>query len=295
MTPKLSIIIVNYKSEDALEHCLRSIQIATTASVEVIVVDNSPLSRDHLPIGGLSAEKVLAASQVNGFYFPQSENIGYTKAANLGARHAHGEYICFLNPDTVLGQHSLDRMLEWVEHHPRTVTGPRELNPDGQIVTTAFPFVTRRYIWGANLAYKFPWPRSWHPALPWLIPSFRYARLCRTAKEPRRVPVLSGSCLLLRRSVWDEVGEWHEGLTYFGLESEWFERAQQFGTTAWYLPAATMYHEHALSIRRGQGWRVREEANRNRAWHARKKGWWVLAILLGWLWLERRLRPRRST
>jgi GT2 family glycosyltransferase len=290
MTPKLSIIIVNYRSEDVLTDCLRSIHVATKAATEIILVDNSPSSPDYQPIGGQNAHQVFRATGLSGAYFPQAENIGYTRAANFGARHARGQFACFLNPDMVLGQHTLDRMLEWLEHHPRTVVGPRELNANGQVVTTAFPFVTRRAILGANLLYKLPWSRTLRPLLSIGIPQFRYAGFCQTATEPQRFPVLSGSCLAMTRNVWDEVGEWHAGLTYFGLESEWFERAQELGITAWYLPNATVYHEHAVSIKRGQGWRVREEADENRRWHALRKGRWVLVLLLAVLWIERQLR-----
>lgn len=294
MTPKLSIIIVNYRSEDALEHCLRSLHVASNESLEVILIDNSPIGPEYAPKNDRSARDVLESSGVQGFYFPQPENLGYTTAANIGARHARGEFLCFLNPDTVLGQHTLDRMLAWVHQHPRTVAGPRERDGNDRILTTAFPYVTRRHIWGANFLYKLPWPRSWHPALPWLVPPHRYARLCRTAKEPKRVPVLSGSCLLMTKRVWEEVGEWATHLSYFGLESEWFERAREFGVTAWYLPNAGMYHEHGLSIRRGSAWQVHAEADRNRRWHARRKGWWVLVILVAVLWFEHRLHETRE-
>ncbi len=280
--PKLSIIIVNYRSSDALEHCLRSLHVATKASVEIIIVDNSPEE---------PTADALRESGFHGHYFPQAENIGYTKAANFGARHAGGEYLCFLNPDTLLEGHCLDRLLAWVEQRPRTVAGPRERDQHGHSVTTVFPFVTRRSIWGANLLYKFPWPRSWQPWLPWLVPPFRYARLCRTTSIPQAAPVLSGSCLLMARDTWQEAGEWHEELTYFGLESEWFKRARRLGVTAWYIPAAELWHEHALSIRRSLRFRVREEADRNRQWHARRFGFLTLAILAVVLWLENEFRP----
>ncbi|MBI2984652.1 MAG: glycosyltransferase family 2 protein [Candidatus Kerfeldbacteria bacterium] len=292
MIPQLSLVIVNYRSEDALAHCLRSIHVATSESIEVIVVDNSPIGPEYRPADGRSAGVVLKDSGLRGLYFPQRDNVGYTKAANFGARHAHGRSLCFLNPDTVLGQHALDRLLDWVERHPRTVAGPREFDSPGRIVTTCFPFVTRRFLWGANLLYKFPWPRPWHPFVSWLVPPFRYARQCRTTNLPNQVPVMSGSCLMMFMSVWQEVGEWHEGLTYFGLESEWFERARQFGVAGWYIPSATIDHEHALSIRRSAGWRIREEADRNRRWYGRRFGWLTLAILLVILWLEERFRPR---
>lgn len=281
MTPKLSIVIVNYRSEDALVDCLRSIHVATKQSVEIILVDNS--------VGG-GADQVLAQSGLASHYFPQDSNTGYTRAANLGAQHAVGEYVCFLNPDIVLHAHALDRMLAWVETHPGTIVGPREIQMNGKITTTAFPFVTRRYIWGANLVYRLPWPDWFKVGFGWLFPPFRYTGLCQQATQPRRVPVLSGSCLVLARQSWETIGEWNEGLTYFGLESEWFERARALGQTAWYLPDATMDHLHGLSISRSLDGSVRREAEHNRRWFAKRKGWVTVLGLILALWIERRLR-----
>lgn len=283
MKPKLSLIIVNYRSADVLEHCLRSILAATDQSVEVVLIDNSP---------GHGAEEVLKQSGTPGSYFPQTENTGYTQAANFGAKHARGDFLCFLNPDMLLGPHSLDRLVEWVAQHPRTVAGPRELNEHGVVQTTAFPYVTRRYIWGANTVYKFPWPRAIHSLLPMLVPSYRYAHISRNANKPHRVPVLSGSCLVMSKSIWLEVGEFQEELTYFGLESEWFERARDGGITAWYIPSATVYHEHAVSIKRADMGTVSAEARANRKWYANKKGWFAVAGLGLIFWIEDRLRHR---
>lgn len=283
MKPVISLVIVNYRSADVLEHCLRSIHAATDQTVEVILVDNSPAT---------GAEQVLLRSGLPGYYFPQADNIGYTRAANFGARHAAGDYLCFLNPDMVLGPQSLDRLRDWVGQHPRTVAGPRELDAKGKAQTSVFPYVTRRYIWGANTIHKIPWPRPIHPLLPWLTPSYRYAHVCRNANKPRRVPVLSGSCLMLAKSIWQEVGEFEEELTYFGLESEWFELARDGGVTAWYIPAATVYHEHAVSIRRADTGAVSAEATANRRWYAQKKGWAAIAGLGIMLWVEEKIRRR---
>lgn len=281
--PKLSIIIVNYRSSDVLRGCLQSLRVATDQSFEIILVDNS------LQDG---AKRELENSGLKGHYFAMPENLGYTRAANFGAEHAVGEYICFLNPDTLLEGHSIDRLLEWAEQHPRTVVGPRERNGDGQIVTTVFPQMTRRYILGANMLYKFPWPKSWHSSVSWLVPSFQYVRHCRNASEPFRAPVLSGFCFIVSRSVWQDVGPFEASLTYFGLEAEWFSRAAELGIVGWYIPHAEVFHEHATSIRRGDGFTVHELADENRRWHAKRIGLVTLGVLVVVLSIERFIRRR---
>lgn len=283
MKPSLSVIIVNYRSEDALAHCLRSIHAATTAGVEIILADNSP---------GRGAGDVLTGSGLPGHYLPQRTNLHYSRAANIGAARANGDGLCFVSPDVVFGPRSLDRLVEWVGDRGRGVVGPRELDDRGRITTTAWPFVTRRYVLGMQSIMRLPWPRWLQPALSWLMPSYRYAWQCRRASEPFAAPVLSGSCLVMPRAVWLEVGPWHEDLSYFGLESEWFRRAREQGMTAWYVPAATVFHVQALSINRADPGEVRRLADDHRRWHARRLGWWVAAALAAILFVERTLRRK---
>jgi GT2 family glycosyltransferase len=91
-------------------------------------------------------------------------------------------------------------------------------------------------------------------------------------------------------AVWQEIGPFTEELTYFGLESEWFERAREQGVMAWYVPGATVYHEHAISINRADDGKVRVEATANRKWYAKKKGWFAVAGLGLAVWLEEKFR-----
>lgn len=282
MTPKLSVIIVNHHSAEALEHCLRSLHVATDVSVEIIVVDNSPPER---------TKNVLQESKFHGHYIPQSTNVGGAAAANVGVEHAAGEYLCFVHPDVLFDTHSLDRLLTWVEQHPRTIAGPRERDRDGNVATTVFPFVTRRAIVGAHHPKTF-WPRSWQPLLPWLVPEYRYAWQCRTATEAFAVPVLSGSCLVLAHEVWQDIGPFNEEVEHFGLESEWFRRARDLGYSGWYVPEAIVYHDHRSSTQQLAQVRGREGKDRGRRWHAKRFGFLMLVLLAVAVWVERRIEPR---
>ncbi len=282
MTPKLSIIIVNFRSSQELEHCLRSLHVATQASLEVIVVDNSPED---------GAKEILHSSGFHGHYFPQSQNIGFTKAVNFGTQHAIGETLCIVHPDVLFEGHSLDRLIAWVDQHPRTVVGPRQRDPQGDILTTAYPHTSKRTIWGPAEHQGSPWPRSWHPALSWISPQLMYSLDTRVAAEPQLVPVLNSSCLVASRSVWEEIGGLNEALQFVGLESEWFKRAEELGVTAWYIPEAIVFHEQAASVGKIDGWKVREITNRDRWWYARRFGIVAIVGLAIVLWFERILRP----
>lgn len=93
-TPLFSVIIVAYKNGDILSSCLESLQkfndIGT--SLEIIVVDNTP--------GGAVADCLL--SDFPDVLFIKNKNNGFGIANNIGAKRSKGEYLLFLNPDTLL-------------------------------------------------------------------------------------------------------------------------------------------------------------------------------------------------
>jgi hypothetical protein len=275
MNPKISVIIVNDYTEANLEHCLRSLHVATGQVVEIILVDNSP---------GRGAEKILKYSGLPGHYFPQAETLNFSQAANFGAQHASGEFLCFLAPTTILEAKALDRLINWTESHPRTVAGPRELDQHGRPLITVEPFITRRHVLGVHLLSPYTWVHWLRTAFSWLVPVFRFAHLGHHATHPQRVPILSGSCLVMSRSIWHEVGEWHEELAHFGLTSEWFERARDFGVTAWYIPEAVVWHE-LLPVTPHSG-----STPHGRAWFARRFGIVTMIFLTLVVWIEHRLR-----
>lgn len=91
---EVSIIIVNYNTCKVLCDCLQSIYIHTRdISCEIIVVDNDSQDNSRKMLTDKFPEVTLIASP---------ENLGFGRANNLGIKHAKGEYLFFLNSDTLL-------------------------------------------------------------------------------------------------------------------------------------------------------------------------------------------------
>jgi len=102
----LSVILVNWNSLDYLRDCLDSIYKNTTGvSFEIIVVDNSS------PEGGVDSLLVIFPEIV---LFKSDKNLGFAAANNLGYRHAQGEFVLLLNPDTQLVDNSLGILLKHI-------------------------------------------------------------------------------------------------------------------------------------------------------------------------------------
>jgi GT2 family glycosyltransferase len=99
--PILSIIIINYNLEEEINNCLDSLLKTLdkveklSHSFEIIIVDNNS------PHKSLSLLEEKYKSE-NIYFFYSEKNLGFGKGCNLGASKAKGEFLLFLNPDTIV-------------------------------------------------------------------------------------------------------------------------------------------------------------------------------------------------
>ena len=105
----LSIIIINYNLSQEIENCLNSLleKINTPKhwAYEIIIIDNDS------PDGGLKeTEKKFNGENIYFYYL--NENLGFGKGCNYGFSKAKGDFICFLNPDTIIKEDIFNPMVE---------------------------------------------------------------------------------------------------------------------------------------------------------------------------------------
>ena len=123
---KLSIIIVNYNVKFYLEQCIRSIEKAgKNITHEIIVADNN--SND-----GSIAFLKEKFPQVT--FIENKENLGFAKANNQAIRMAKGEYIMILNPDTILGESTLQDCVMFMDSNPNAVAQILSMGEDHAFV-----------------------------------------------------------------------------------------------------------------------------------------------------------------
>lgn len=122
--PLLSIIIVAYKSRDEIAACLRSLPgELETRAVDVIVVDNSP--------GDGTGELVRTQFPHVALVEPGS-NLGFGRANNVGYARSRGEFVLFLNPDTVSNEGALAHCVRRLRAEPHIgLISPRLMQADG--------------------------------------------------------------------------------------------------------------------------------------------------------------------
>jgi len=232
--PDLSIIIINWKSADFLRKCLQSIFAnASDLSFEVIVVDNASFDG--------SAE--LVEREFPGVRFVQStENLGFAGANNLGVRSAKGRNVLFLNPDTEVIGTALELMSSFLDATPNAgVVGCKLLNSDFSIQTSciqAFPTILNQALDAEALRKMFPKARLWG-----MRPLFE------DGSEPTVVEVVSGACLMIRRSVFEETGLFNTDYFMFSEDVDLCFRTKQTGWNTYYVGRAVVIHLGGQSSR----------------------------------------------
>ena len=128
LTPQVSIIIPAFNNLALTRQCLEAVRkTADPVPAEIIVVDNG--STD-----GTSAYLLQEQEAGHLQAIINSENLGFAKACNQGARAAAGHYIVFLNNDTIAQPHWLEEMVHVAESDTNIgIVGSKLLFPDGTI------------------------------------------------------------------------------------------------------------------------------------------------------------------
>lgn len=234
---RLSILIVNWNVRDLLAECLRSVQRETHLDdAEVIVVDNAStdgsveLLRTEFPWVRLVCS---------------THNLGFAQGNNSGWRFCHGRFRVLLNPDTVVMDRALDRLVDWLEARPRAaVAGCRLLNSDGTL---------QRWTGGARptLANVATHALFLDRILPgWMRPEPLF--LLRDITTDRRVEWVSGACLVVRTEA--IAGPlFNDDYFMYAEDVDLCERLSGAGWQIWYTPCGTVVHHHGRSIRQQSG------------------------------------------
>jgi GT2 family glycosyltransferase len=233
--PLVSVIVVSYRTRELTLECLRSVARETRRTpYEVLVVDNA--SDD----GSAAA---IAAEFPDVRLLARTDNVGFARANNIAAREARGRYLLLLNPDTVVLDGGIDRLLAFAEARPaariwggRTLYADRSLNP-----TSCW---RRMSLW--NVFCRTSGLSGLFPSSP-IFNSESYGRWDRSAE--REVDIVTGCFLLIERSFWAQLGGFDERFFMYGEEADLCLRAARLGARPAVTPTATIVHYGGASER----------------------------------------------
>ncbi len=204
MKPKLSIIIVKYKSGKYLPDCLKS--IGKNPPWEVIVADND------------------------------KENIGFGAGCNKGAKKAKGEFLFFLNPDTIVQPGAIDHLAGFLKKHPDAgIAAPLLLDEN----KNPYPLQGSGKLTPLTAIFALSFLNKYFPNNPI---SYRYFLKNRDKTTVCEVETVPGAAFMIRREVFEKIGGFDENFFLYFEETDLCKRVREAGWKIFFEPKAKIIH-----------------------------------------------------
>jgi len=232
---KLSIVIICWNDLKVIANCLKSIFDETNHfDFEVIVSDNGSTDGSVEFIRERFPEVQIVENNAN---------LGFAKGNNAGIRVAQGEYILILNPDTVILNRALEKLVAFADRHPEAgAFGCRVLNPDGsfQIPARPIPTVSSQLVGALYLRWLGHFSRAFESEIyvGW------------EGREERTIGYQMGCCVMFRGELLKRLGGFDERFFYHFEETDLCCRVWQSGSSILFFPGAEITHLGGQSVGR---------------------------------------------
>jgi len=225
--PVVSVVIVNWNGAHHLRVCLPSLLEQSHQPLEIIVVDN-----------GSTDDSAAVTEEFQARWLPLKENVGLAPALNQGAAIAAGQFLLFVNNDMRFDIGFVAALL-----------GP--FSSDNRIFATD----GMQYYWEgskpAHLAVRLArHPPSGYSSVE-LVPGLFFYQ--QTVPQPETVFLASAACMLVRKSVFVEIGGFDDRLPMGYEDAEICWRAITLGWKIIYVPTAICWHRVGSSGRSLEG------------------------------------------
>jgi len=241
---QLSVIILNYNVRYFLEQCVVSVQKAlTNLDAEIIVVDNNSSDDSCEMMKQLFPQIKLIENPVN---------VGFPKGNNIAVAEAKGEYICILNPDTVVAEDTFEKILnfchsELVSESSLGIIGCKLIDGTGNFLPESkrgvpTPWVAFTKIFGL---YKFS-------------NSFgKYYAQHLTENQSGKVDILVGAFMVMQRDLYLQVGGFDENCFMYSDDIDLSYMIQKLGKENFYFHETSVIHYKGESTVRDEKYLTR--------------------------------------
>ncbi|MBE0540481.1 MAG: glycosyltransferase family 2 protein [Verrucomicrobia bacterium] len=223
----LSVIIVNWNSREYLRKCVASIVAQTHGlEYEIIVIDSASYD---------GSDQMLRDEYPQVRFIQSRENLGFARANNQAYAISRGEYLLFLNPDTEVVGPAINVLHSALKCLPDAgAVGGKLLNTDGTLQTScvqAFPSILNQLLNVEAFRRLTPRARLWG-----------MRAVFESNGKPSKVEMISGACLMMRRSVFERVGRFSPDYFMYAEDVDLCYKARQAGFTNYYLGDAVVVH-----------------------------------------------------
>jgi len=241
---QLSVIILNYNVRYFLEQCVLSVQNALEGiDAEIIVVDNAS-SDDSC--------QMIKEKFSNVTLIENKDNLGFPKGNNIGVAKAKGEYICILNPDTVVAEDTFSKILDFVNRLRQAQSDKRQSQVE--LVETDFGIIGCKLIDGSGKFLpecKRGVPTPWvaftkifglyklFPKSSWFN---QYYAMHLDENQSGEVDILVGAFMMMKRDLYLEVGGFDENCFMYSDDIDLSYLLKKAGYSNYYFADTTVIH-----------------------------------------------------
>lgn len=230
----LSIVIVSFNTKDILQDCLISVfsNKPKNLTIEVIVVDNASAD-GSLEMIRKDFPKVLLIEN--------KENLGFSKANNIGVRRSKGRYVLFLNSDTIVFKGTIETMIEFMNSY---------LNAGAATCKVVLP--NEKLDDASHRGFPTPWNALCHfSGLSKLFPASRtfsgYSLGYMDQSLIHEIDACAGAFMMVRREAGDQIGWWDEDFFWYGDDLDFCYRLKQKDWKIYFVPTASILHYKGVS------------------------------------------------
>lgn len=225
---QLSIIILNYNVRYFLEQCVLSVQNAIqNLDAEIIVVDNNSPDDSCQMIKDCFPDVILIENK---------ENAGFPKGNNIGVNSAKGEYICILNPDTVVAEDTFEKILAFAKTKTDLgIVGCKLIDGTGNFLPESKRGIPTPFVAFAKIfsLYKiFPSVKSFG----------KYYASHIKEEETGKVEILVGAFMVMKKELYTEIGGFDERYFMYGEDIDLSFSALKKGKSNYYFHETTVIH-----------------------------------------------------
>jgi GT2 family glycosyltransferase len=226
----IDVVVVSYNSRDELRQCVEP--LAAVEGVHPIVVDNASPDRSLEVVDDLPVRRIQLA-----------DNRGFAAGTNAGWRAGSSPYVLLLNPDATIDAGSLARLAAVLDGDPAAaVAAPRIERRDGGLEHSQRRFPTLRSTYARALFLHRLFPHaSWAGEL--VLEAAAYSR-------PGSPDWVSGACLMIRRSLLEQLDGLDEGFFMYCEDKDLCRRVRDLGYSVRFEPGALALHAGGASAPR---------------------------------------------
>ena len=232
LSPELDVVIVNYNAGETLRACVESILASTGVRTRCIIIDNASIDHSTDFCSKYSPAEVLLVSN--------PVNVGFSSAVNQGVALSAGDWVMLLNPDTIVPDDSLHELLAVAQRSTVKKVGALGClvrNPDlteQRGCRRDIPTPAKVLAHAVGLHRVFPVLQFNHTGRPLPL-------------KEQPVAAISGSCMLLNRQAYSEIGGFDEDYFLHFEDLDYCVRLHAANWQVMFVPFIQIEHLQGIS------------------------------------------------